>query len=158
MINMIKNLALILVFLSISNCGFKISDQSQNNNFKIREIQTTGNKRINFKIKNNLFLNSSNTSDNFITIKIDTKKIKRIKEKNIKNEITKYQITIATKVELLELKNYENFTFNVSVTNEYLVGQNYSMTLTNEKKITDYIVDDLSEKILNKINLKINDN
>ena len=27
----------------------------------------------------------------------------------------------------------------------------------NEKKITDYIVDDLSEKILNKINLKIND-
>ena len=157
MINMIKNLALVLVFLSISNCGFKISDQSQNNNFKIREIQTTGNKRINFKIKNNLLINSSNTSDNFITIKIDTKKIKRIKEKNIKNEITKYQITIATKVELLELKNYENFIFNVSVTNEYLVGQNYSMTLTNEKKITDYIVDDLSEKILNKINLKIND-
>ena len=81
MINTIKNLAIILVFLSVSNCGFKISDQSQNNNFKIREIQTTGNKRINFKIKNNLLINSSNTSDNFITIKIDTKKLKELKKR-----------------------------------------------------------------------------
>ncbi len=155
---LIKKFFVILALSSAFSCGFKVSDTSQNNDFKIREIQTNGNKRVNFKIKNYLLVNSSNKSTNSVSIKLDTEKVKNIKEKNIKNEITKYQIKFNTKVELLELQNFETLKFNISVTNEYLVGQNYSITLTNESKITDYLVDDLSDKILKRINEEINDN
>ncbi len=155
---LIKKIFVILALSSAFSCGFKVSDTSQNNDFKIREIQTNGNKRVNFKIKNYLLVNSSNKSTNSVSIKLDTEKVKNIKEKNIKNEITKYQIKFNTKVELLELQNFETLKFNISVTNEYLVGQNYSITLTNESKITDYLVDDLSDKILKRINEEINDN
>lgn len=155
---LIKKFFVILALSSAFSCGFKVSDTSQNNDFKIREIQTNGNKRVNFKIKNYLLVNSSNKSTNSVSIKLDTEKVKNIKEKNIKNEITKYQIKFNTKVELLELQNFETLKFNISVTNEYLVGQNYSITLTNENKITDYLVDDLSDKILKRINEEINDN
>ena len=140
---LIKKFFVILALSSAFSCGFKVSDTSQNNDFKI---------------KNYLLVNSSNKSTNSVSIKLDTEKVKNIKEKNIKNEITKYQIKFNTKVELLELQNFETLKFNISVTNEYLVGQNYSITLTNESKITDYLVDDLSDKILKRINEEINDN
>ena len=38
-----------------------------------------------------------------------------------------------------------------------MVEPNYSSTLTNEKNVIDYLVDVLAEKILNNINLQIND-
>lgn len=113
---LIKKFFVILALSSAFSCGFKVSDTSQNNDFKIREIQTNGNKRVNFKIKNYLLVNSSNKSTNSVSIKLDTEKVKNIKEKNIKNEITKYQIKFNTKVELLELQNFETLKFNISVT------------------------------------------
>ena len=41
----------VIVFLLVSTfgCGFKIVDKSKENNFTIQEIQTSGDKRINFK-------------------------------------------------------------------------------------------------------------
>ena len=38
-----------------------------------------------------------------------------------------------------------------------MVEPNYSSTITNEKNVIDYLVDVLVEKILNNINLQIND-
>ena len=38
-----------------------------------------------------------------------------------------------------------------------MVEPNYSSTITNEKNVIDYLVDVLAEKILNNINLQIND-
>ena len=50
-----------------------------------------------------------------------------------------------------------DFKFTVSTSADYMVEPNYSSTLTNEKNVIDYLVDVLAEKILNNINLQIND-
>ena len=157
------NQIILKIFLSISflitlSCGFKVLDKSKENNFMIKEIQTTGSNRINFKIKNNLLINSKNNSDNIILINLDTEKIKGIREKNIKNEITKYQILLISKVKIQIFKDSKNINFNRSAVGEFLVGDNYSTTVTNEKKLIDNLVDHLSEKILDKINSEIHDN
>jgi hypothetical protein len=152
-----KNILILIFFLTVS-CGFKVLDKSSTSNFKIKEVQTSGDKRINFKIKNNLLINSFEESTNILLIQIKTKKQKSIKEKNIKNEITKYQITLISDVVVQSLQNTKNFNFSTSLTNDFLVGRNYSTTLTNEKRIIDFLVEGLSEKILSKINLEINDN
>ena len=85
--------------LFLSSCGFKVVNQAETIDFSIAEITTSGDKRVGFQIKNKLVLNKNS---NFIKINISLKanKNKIIKEKNIKNEITKYQIFIDVKVSI----------------------------------------------------------
>ena len=42
-------------FTALTNCGFKVVNQSDLNNFDIIEITTTGDKRIGYKKKISLF-------------------------------------------------------------------------------------------------------
>ena len=84
-------LSFISLIILLNGCGFKVLDKSDANNFSIKEIITSGDKRINYKITNNLFIYSKKKRQNEIILYLDTKKNNIIKEKNIKNEITKYQ-------------------------------------------------------------------
>ncbi len=155
---MIKKISFILtIILFLSNCGFKIVDKSRMNDFTIQNINSDGDKRINFKIKNYLLNTDKKDSKNLLLIKLKTEKIKSIKEKNLKNEITKYQIVLNIKIDIDNILDNSKYTSNLSVSGDYLVGDNYSTTINNEKKLTDDLIDSLTKGILNKINLSIND-
>ena len=136
---------------------FKIVDKSRMNDFTIQNINSDGDKRINFKIKNYLLNTDKKDSKNLLLIKLKTEKIKSIKEKNLKNEITKYQIVLNIKIDIDNILDNSKYTSNLSVSGDYLVGDNYSTTINNEKKLTDDLIDSLTKGILNKINLSIND-
>ena len=153
----LKKVGIVFLLVSTFGCGFKIVDKSKENDFTIQEIQTSGDKRINFKLKNNLQISTSNQGQEIIIINIATKKIKNIAERNIKKEISKYQVIITSNVNVQDLTNKRDFKFTVSTSADYMVEPNYSSTLTNEKNVIDYLVDVLAEKILNNINLQIND-
>ncbi|MBD1150182.1 hypothetical protein IDH12_02185 [Pelagibacterales bacterium SAG-MED29] len=148
---------LFLFLFATVNCGYKVINESERNKFSIQEIKTSGDKRINFKIKNNLLNFSKKKSQNILLIDLNTEKIKNIKEKNIKNEITKYEISLNVDVEFNLINNDENYTLNISNTGSYLVVDSYSTTLNNEKKLIDDLIENISEKILKKISLKLND-
>ena len=145
-----------LVFL-ITSCGFEPVNKSNLNNFSIKEIITTGDKRINYKIKNKISINSKNNNRNLIIVSIETEKTKTIKEKNIKNQITKYKISLICNLKINVLSNGKIFNKSLSTTSDYQVAVNYSTTLNNEKKITDTLINNVSEKILDEINLVLND-
>ena len=51
MTQIINKFFLIVLFFVISNCGYKVLNNLETNNFNIKEISTSGDKRINFKIK-----------------------------------------------------------------------------------------------------------
>jgi len=148
---------LLLCFVLIYSCGYKVIDSTINSNFTIKEIKNTGNSRINYKIKNNLFINSLENSNNHLSINLTTTKNKNIKEKNIKNEVTKYEITIKTNVKFKLIKNDKNASFTILVSGDYMVGDNYSATLNNEKNLIENLTESLSKKILNQLTQKIND-
>ena len=141
----------------VTSCGFKVADKSQFNNFKIQNVSAIGDKRVNFKIKNFLLNNDKETSENIIFIKLNTKKTKSVKEKKLKNEITKYQIVLNAKLDVEMKINNVMFNTNSSVSGNYLVGENYSTSISNEQKLTDDLIESLSKQILNKINTKLND-
>ena len=88
-----KSFLFLFLFTTV-NCGFKVINESDNNQFLIQEINTSGDRRINFKIKNNLLNYSKEDNPNILIINLSSKKNKNIKEKNIKNEITKYEISL----------------------------------------------------------------
>ena len=78
----IKKSLLIFSLLFLYNCGFKVVDNSNTNDFKIKEIKVIGDKRINYKIKNYLLLNTAKENKKVLLINLNTKKNKNRKEKN----------------------------------------------------------------------------
>jgi hypothetical protein len=136
-------------FLILSNCGFKISDD--NLNFKISDISLAGDKKVNYLIKNKLLMASDNENKNSIQLKISTKKLKSIKEKNISNQITKYEITVNTQVELLSLKTGVMTEFTLTKSGFYDVSSKYSETLNQERNLIKLLVNEISEDILDNL-------
>jgi len=157
MTQIINKSFLIVLFFVISNCGYKVLNNLETNNFNIKEISTSGDKRINFKIKNNLIIDSSKNKTNNLILKLDTKKIKKIKEKNIKNEITKYEISLISNIKLNFLEKNQEHKFSITSNGDYLAADRYSTTLKNEKRLIEDLTNDLSDKIKNRINLITND-
>jgi len=150
-------LLLLLTFIFISSCGYKVIDGFETKDFNLKEIQLYGDKRINFKIKNDLIFNNSKSNNNNIIMELHTNKTKNVKEKNIKNEITKYEISLNSKIQLNFIELGLKETFQIFTAGSYTVSDKYSTTLKNEKRLIDDLTNDISNKIQKRINLIIND-
>ena len=154
-----KNLKLITIAISLillTGCGFKIIDKRELLNFNIKEISTKGDRRINFQLKNKLSDYNDSNSSKVIRIELDTKKTKSIKEKNISNEITKYQIKVIVNVKLIKTDNTNNLEFTIEREGDYVVADKFSQTLNNEKKLIRNITEKISESIIGEIKNKLN--
>ena len=154
-----KNLKLITIAISLillTGCGFKIVDKLELLNFNIKEISTIGDKRINFELKKKLSGYNDTNSSKVIKIELDTKKTKSIKEKNISNEITKYQIKVIVNVKLIKIDNTNNLEFTIEREGDYVVADKFSQTLNNEKKLIRNITEKISESIIGEIINKFN--
>tara|TARA_E500000178_G_C16951959_1_gene721729 strand:- start:620 stop:1084 length:465 start_codon:yes stop_codon:yes gene_type:complete len=151
----LKILILIFCMILTSNCGFKLSNVQ--NNYNISEINTKGDKRINYKLKNKILNSSKKENENLILVNINTKKEKNIKEKNIGNEITKYEIIITSNIEFKKITDNNFNTFTVVEKGDYTVSKRYSDTLSNEKSLINTLVNDLSDEIIQNLSLRLND-
>ena len=151
-----KKILMFACILIFTSCGFKVIDQSLKNNYTIKNIVSEGDKRVNFKIKNELLINAKEDSQTVILINLNTTKTKEIKEKNIKNQVTKYQISIDTVLKISVLGG-NDYKLNFNGTGDFLVGDNYSTTLNSEKILIESLTDNISKNIINKISLKLND-
>ena len=81
---------------------------------------------------------------------------KSIKEKNVNNEITKYQVKVLVDVKLVKKDNTNNLEFFVEQEGDYVVADKFSQTLNNEKRLIRKIIDKLSEEIIDEIINKLN--
>ena len=151
-----KTFQYVFLTLFLFGCGYKVVNYSELNNFDIVSIETTGNKRINYKIKNRLLFNSSKNDKKVIKINLETKKEKKVKEKNIRNEITKYQINIKVKVSYSVINSLKKDQFEIIKSGSYNVADQHSNTLDNEKKIVELLVENITDQILDQLRLKLN--
>ena len=100
--------------------------------------------------------NSYNNNNTQLRIKLNTTKKKSIKEKNIKNEITKYQIEIITSLEFEIINTKKKSNFLVKRISEYNVADQYSQTLDNEKKLIKILTNSLSDDIYDELIIRVN--
>ena len=75
-----------------------------------------------------------------------------MKEKNIKNEITKYNVTLNAKISIDNVKTSKTTELNLSLIDEYSVGNNYLTTINNEKSAKQKLAKKASDLIIKKIN------
>ena len=151
------NKALIIIVLFITGCGFNVVKDTGIIGFDIKTIQSKGDKRINYKIRNKLNFYAEPGGKELVEIGLDTNKKKEVKEKNIKNEITKYQVTVDIVVSYVKIGQVNKNEFTVSRTGDYSVSSQRSQTLNNEKKLIDILVEDLADQILDELKTKINE-
>ena len=141
----------------ISNCGYQVVDKKKLQTFNILEINTKGEKRINFKLKNKLLYFKKENGKELIILDINSKKTKSIKDKNIKNQITKYQIDLDVEVSYRKVNDGKENRFNVKQNGTYDVSSQHSQTLNNEKKLVDLLTNDIGEKIIDQLVDNFND-
>ena len=152
-----KKYSIITLIFLLTSCGFKVIDYSKLNNFKIESIQTNGENSINYRLKNKIKVISNEQSNNLVKLTFFSRKINNIKEKNIKNEITKYELEIITKVSYEVLNNNIQKSFEINVTGDYLVGQKYSNTIKNQANTLETLTDEVAILIKRKLSQSLND-
>tara|TARA_B100000575_G_C22975140_1_gene562847 strand:- start:120 stop:602 length:483 start_codon:yes stop_codon:yes gene_type:complete len=149
----LKTSLFLILLTSLSACGFKVVNKSNLSGFSILELTYEGEKKINYNLRNKILFVSSAKNQNKIKLNLNTDKKKRIKEKNIKNEVTKYQITILTIIEIEFIGNRKPEVFKVSKTGDYNVHEQYSQTLNKEKKLINILTEKIAEDILEELSL-----
>tara|TARA_B100001559_G_C16471246_1_gene609125 strand:+ start:345 stop:812 length:468 start_codon:yes stop_codon:yes gene_type:complete len=154
MINKLKILLPIFLILLLNSCGFKVANQSDSMSFSIGSILTSGDSRIGYRIKSNLLPYSTMNSKNLINLEINVSKSKTIKEKNIKNEVTKYLVSINA---LVDYGKEENKKFSITKAGDLPVSNQYSQTLNSEKKLIKSLSEDLAEDIIEELLERMND-
>ena len=77
-----KNFILLVIFTLVIGCGFKVVNKSQSMNFNLKEINTSGENRINYKLKNKLLIFNQNENNyKSYNINLKTDKIKKLKKR-----------------------------------------------------------------------------
>ena len=156
---MFRKILITILFLPLlTNCGFEVINRSNIEQFDINQITTSGDRRINFRIKERLKFAKSENDKKLVNINLNTKKTKSVKERNIKNEITKYQIDIKINVKLSDIYDKDIINFVVTKSDDYNVEDQYSETLNNEKKLIKLLSENLADNIQNEIVLRLNAN
>tara|TARA_B100001059_G_scaffold37510_1_gene30372 strand:+ start:2085 stop:2561 length:477 start_codon:yes stop_codon:yes gene_type:complete len=151
------SLPALIIYIFLSGCGFKPLTINNINNISLIKLDMTGNKVINFKISNYLkqTLNYNKNNPTKIMVEINSKKEKSIKEKNNKNEISKYNLEIISEIKVNVLEDNKEFSFTLKKLNEYKVNNQFSITIQNEKKATSEIIKILSQDITKNILLRM---
>ena len=151
-------LIIILSLGLLSSCGYKVLDKSSLANFNIIEFNSTGNNKINFFIKNKLRNKiTNNKEENEIIIDLQTVKTKNIKDKNIKNQITKYEINVVSTIKVSFINKNISEIIQVSSSGNYDVVSSQAKTIDNQDNLEKFLAEKISDDILSKLIILIND-
>ena len=108
----LKLLLIINVLLFLSSCGFKSLIKENPINLNIENFITQkGDKKLGKIIRNDVMLYSSKEAKKNIDIILEIDKQKQIREKNLKNRVTKYNLTLNVAV-FIKGDFEDKFTFN----------------------------------------------
>ena len=148
-------LIFIIVLTSLNSCGYqKISISEQK--FKIEEIEVNGDKRTSFLIKRKMERFSREDGLNKLAISINLDTNKSIHEKNIKNKVTKYKLSLTAETKIKDLKTSEVVKRSYSSDIIYNVGERYTDTVKNEKEAKSELIDLIINQLLDELKINYN--
>ena len=155
--NFINFITTLIIFSFISHCNYKPLSLSGLENYKIVKIETEGERRIGYKLKNLVLLENKNDASIPLNLNFNITKTKSINEKNINNKITKYKIDINVVVTMTSNIDTKVKTFNVTKSGIYDSSDKYTADLKSEKNLINSLTDNLADDILKNIIIKINE-
>ena len=148
--NKIKTIVVILFLLIsffVTACSYQKMNSIDQKKFFVQEFEIDGDTRESFVIQKKIKRFSNKDSANKVKIYINLTKGKTIKEKNIQNKVTKYNLSLSADVKIVEIKR----TFVANQT--YDVDDNYSNTVNNLKAASNTLIDRIIDEILDQLRI-----
>ena len=147
----LKLLILINVLFFLSSCGFKSLVKENPINLNIENFITQkGDKKLGKIIKSEVMLYSSNEAKKNIDIILEIDKQKQIREKNLKNRVTKYNLTLNVAV-FIKGDFEDKFTFNK--TSSTTVTASSFNNFLNEERVYANLSKRIADEIKNMLAL-----
>ena len=146
-------ISLFLLFISLTSCGYSKINTTDSERYKILSFKSSGNQRAAYIIKSEVKLHSKKNSNNAISMVLKVEKDKEIKEKNISNKVSKYNITLRAQLSVIE-KNAKKTDYLFSKSSDLLVADSPSETVEEENKIIEVLAETIANKITQTLNIK----
>ena len=148
-------LLFILVFLMVfnSSCSYKKMNSVDQKKFDIQDFEISGGATETFTIQKKIQRFSNKKSENKIKLIIDLKKNETIKEKNIQNKVTKYNIELSADVKIIDLNKANEILRTFSANQIYSVEDSYSNTVNNSKEANNSLIEKIANEILDQLRI-----
>tara|TARA_B110001452_G_scaffold58304_1_gene45270 strand:+ start:397 stop:861 length:465 start_codon:yes stop_codon:yes gene_type:complete len=144
-----KIFSFLFLFL-LSSCGYEATYSKKNllnYDFSISEINFTGDREVNVKMKeklNNYIINKKNKNFQVDILSIATK---AVSAKNISGDATSFKSTVSIKVDLVMDNKLKN-NFIISESFNYNNDSNRFKLKTYEKNIKNNLTETITEKLI----------
>ena len=143
----------LIIIILISSCSYQKMNSADQKKFHIKEFEINGDKRESFVIQKKIQRFSNKESSNKIKILINLKKNKAIKEKNIQNKVTKYNISLSADVKIVDLNTTNEVKRSFNAVQTYNVEDSYSSTVNNSKDANNLLIDKIVDEILDQLRI-----
>ena len=154
--NKIKTIVVIpflLVIFFVTACSYQKMNSIDQKKIFIQEFEINGDTRESFVIQKKIKRFSNKDSVNKINIFINLTKGKTIKEKNIQNKVTKYNLSLSADVKIVELHTAREIKRTFVANQTYDVDDNYSNTVNNLKAASNTLIDRIIDEILDQLRI-----
>ncbi len=151
LLNSKKNSYLFLFLILICSCSYKpLFDKDQLGKFTVRNIETSGDKRIAQMTVNKLNIIKSQTGNYNLFVYAD--KNISVSNKSSTGKVLEYSITLNYKIEAKNnLTGEKIYSKKTSRTENYKSSNLYSDTINNEKKIIENVSNLVAKQTVNEI-------
>ncbi len=153
----IKNTFIIsIMLLLINSCSYQNMNSKYQKKFYIQEFDITGDTRTSFLIQKKIQRFSNKDGGNRIKLLVELNKNKTIEEKNIKNKVTKYNLTLIANVKIMDLNSTREIKRTFTATRIYNVEDNHSATINNLKEANNSLINIIVEEVLDQLRIYFN--
>ena len=149
----LKLLSIFFLILLLNSCGYKKLNSENLNDFKINKIEINGERKLAYKLKNNIEIYTSQESKFTYDIKINLTSTKETKIKNSAGKATRYTIKLHADTLITNMETKVDYKKTFSSINDYDVGSTHSNTLNNEKNTIENNINYISNEIVKYLKL-----
>jgi len=142
-----KIITILLTFLFVTSCGYTPIYSTKNYDFKLKNIVTTKNKRLDSKVQKQLQSFSNNDSEKIISIEVDTQKHINTLAKDSRGNPSRFEMVVSIELQTTYGQNQnkssffeERFNYNSNV-NKFELNQ-------YEKEIEDLLINKNINRII----------
>ncbi len=149
---MVRIIIFFSLFIFLNNCGFKKINDPSSRTFSIGDIEIIGEKKLGLEIQNRVVVSSNKDSENTLFLKLNLSKIKTVKEKDITNKVTKYNIELSSNIEIKSNNEIIEKTFIER--GDYSVSSNFTDTMRSEKNLENTLANRIAEDLVNFLKIR----
>ena len=151
------SIVIIISQFSLNHCGFKVVKYGEDKNYNVVNFEDVGNNNINYTIQRNLVRTHNNQNLFDLNIRIESILNKNIKEKDISNKVTKYELFVVSKVNILVVDKNKEYEFTISDKGELKASSKINKLKYDENIILLRLANNISNQIDRKITSLLND-